>query len=127
MIEECQARPSWWSRWRFHVLVATLIVLTVVLLGVLELVEENATEAKFSKINPEMTVEEVQDVLGPPSSPSRIAGIGGVRVMTWNLSGRIVQVFFDSNGRVMSKEWGDGHVKPSLKDRIRGWLGKLGL
>ncbi len=127
MTAECQARPRWWNRSRFHVFVALLILLTAFLLAALEWMEEYTTEAKFSRIELEMTVKEVQYILGPPSYPSRIGGVAGVRAMTWNLDGRIVGVYFDSNGRVIHKEWGDGHTKRSLKDLIRDCLGKLGL
>jgi hypothetical protein len=126
MTEGCQARPLLWNRRRFHVLVAILILLTALLLGALDWTKENTTESKFSRIDPEMTVQEVQDILGPPSYAG-IGGIRGVKVMTWNPSGRIVQVYFDSDGRMIDKEWGDGHTKRSLKDLTRDLLGKLGL
>jgi hypothetical protein len=131
MSERNDASQKVSHRLRFHLLVGFLALLLSVYLIVqfVYWTEENNTEASFYKIEPGMTMEEVQGVFGRPSSPPTTESDGST-VMIWNLDdGSKVSVWFNPNGKETLKDWKspEERTKRSLGDLVRNFLRKLGL
>jgi hypothetical protein len=119
------------QRQRLHWLLGTLAVVVGVFLAAMffEWMENETAEAKFNKIEPGMTIVQVETLIGPPSLPSS-SGRDGTTARMWCFPEQCVfQVWFDANGKVIYKEVCEGSLqtKRSFQDFIKRFLRNLGL
>jgi hypothetical protein len=126
MIKVPQIPKKSLRRRRLLLLFATLAALVSVLLIVqfLRWVEGNTGEAKLNKIQPGLTINQVERTLGPPSLGTYSSG-----TTIYFVDDGAVFVEFDANGVVTNKGWREGPTKTetSFGDFIKKVLRWIGL
>jgi hypothetical protein len=118
------------QRQRLHWLLCTLAALLIVFLAaeLLLWAEGNTALAKFNKVEPGMTIEQVERLIGPASVTFSSRGDG---TRMWCFPRQCAfQVYFDENGKVTSKEVCEGSLQnkeTTLGEFIKKLLQKIGL
>jgi hypothetical protein len=114
-----------WLLGTLGVLLSVFLVFHLLVLWI----EDNTLEARFNKINPGMTIEQVESLLGPHSLPPS-SGTDGTSIMTWCFPGQCaLDVWFDASGKAINKQVSEGSLrsKGSLKDFFNEFLRKIGV
>jgi hypothetical protein len=99
-----------------------LVALFLIILLV-QWLEKNTPEGKLDRIELGMSTKEVQDILGRPAQ-GHLGERPAPGPVDWNFPGvGVAYVYFDSDGKAISKGWGEHHSERGLMDLIRNWLG----
>ena len=116
-------------QWLLCTLAALLIILLLVYLPEWPWAAYTL-EGKFNKIQPGMTVGQVEALLGPASYPPQSCA-NDITTIRWNFPGQcLLRVWFDASGKVVNKDECEGSVRTkesTLGDFIKKLLQKIGL
>jgi hypothetical protein len=105
------------------VLVVGCAILLVALMAPFLLPGGNITRRNFERIKVGMKEKEVEDILGPKGDYSSGIELAGPAPQ-WMTNNALVWVWFDSERRVISKDFVVPHlVQESFLGKLRGWLG----